>query len=100
MSRRRRVQAEADLRHFRWTWNGGREVTESADLVPDEVIVTGKGHVSHSSLDCEALKAGQLKARQEGHPTSPTYAVSRRVAMRYVRQCSQCFHAHGPGPAR
>ncbi len=75
----------------RWTQNGGRRIGAGDVLLPEEVVVTGMGTRSHQTASCPALVEGRATAKANGYVTRGFFAVSYKIANRFVGPCKVCW---------
>lgn len=75
----------------RWTQNGGRRIGAGNVLLPGEVVVTGMGTRSHQTMSCLALIEGRATAKANGYVTRGFFAVSYKLANRFVGPCKVCW---------
>jgi len=78
-------------RETRWTQNGSRRIGPGDVLLPGEVVVTGMGTRSHQTTSCLALVHGRATAKANGYPTRGYFAVSFKIANRFVGPCQVCW---------
>jgi hypothetical protein len=79
------------LTETRWTRNGGRRIRTGDVPLPGEVVVTGRGSRSHESMTCSALVYGQDTAKANGFVAGDFFAVSYKLANRFVGPCQVCW---------
>lgn len=80
----------------RWTQNGGRRILAGDVLLPGEVVVTGRGNSSHQSTSCLPLVDGRATAQANGYVTRGFFAVSYKIANRFVGPCKVCWSEPSP----
>ena len=77
--------------HVRWSWNGGRRIFLGDEARPGEVVVAGRGEVSHRTMTCAALLSGRRRSIARGWAKGGFYAVPPELADRFVARCPVCW---------
>jgi hypothetical protein len=80
----------------RWTQNGGRRIGPGDVLLPGEVVVTGMGTRCHQTTSCLPLAEGRATAKANGYVTRGFFAVSYKLANRFVGPCKVCWSDPSP----
>ena len=76
---------------WRWSRYGARRIYLGQQARRGELVVTGRGEVSHKDLTCPALRAGRNRAIANGWRAGGFYAVSVALADLWVGRCRVCL---------